>query len=97
MEWSAAKAELTYTPPLDPRAWLDQLDAALGLFLAEKKLLPVGLTSAAAPAALSLATETESLAFLTHQARLARLGLPALTAVAPVSTPLVEEARLALR
>lgn len=100
MEWSPAKADLVYAPPARPRAWLDQLDAALGLFLAEKKLLPVDSGGAGSPAEATApqtaATEIGALAFLTHQARRARLGLPRVAGAPLSDSPLVDEARNAL-
>ena len=98
MEWSPAGAALAYTPPVQPRAWLDTLGASVGLFLVEKSILP---KEQLAPPADSLAQaarraasgEVESLAFLTLRARATKLGVasaPADVALAP--SALVTEA-----
>lgn len=102
MEWSPASAQFIYTPPVRPRVWLDTLAASLGLFLAEKKLLPV---DPAAPPAEVLAqaaqqaagSEAAALAFLTLQARMARLGLARPADAALVVSPLVAQAQGVLR
>jgi len=98
MEWSPANATLTYAPPAQPRAWLETLGAALGLFLVDKAILPKEqladpaetLEQAAQGAALG---EMQSLAFLTLRARAAKLGVAgAADPAALASSPLVDQA-----
>ncbi len=80
LEWSPASAAYAYVVPAQPRAWLDTLGASLGLFLAEKAVLP---PSCLAPVAADLAaaaarapgSEGASLAYLTLRARARQLGL----------------------
>lgn len=101
MEWSPAKAAFAYTSATQPRTWLETLGASLGLFLTEKSILPPDLLrpveeelkQAAAGAA---ASEVASLAFLTAQARAAKLGLPAAVEATLAPSPLVGEAKKAL-
>ncbi|MSU22233.1 MAG: hypothetical protein EXS32_00220 [Opitutus sp.] len=102
MEWSPASAALAYSPPVQPSTWLGTLGASLSLFLAEKTILPK--TQLAAPAE-SLAhaahraatSEMAALAFLTMNARAAKLiDSPAPVGVALAASPLVTQARQAL-
>ena len=101
MEWSPASAAFAYTIPAQPRAWLDTLSAALGLFLLEKTLVPreqlapveQDLKDAAQRAAGS---EAASLAFLTFRARAGRLGFVASTDVTLARSPLVIQAQKTL-
>ena len=102
MEWSPASAQFVFTPSARPRAWLDTLDVSLGLFLAEKKLLPVDPATIPAEAVAQAAeqaagSEMASLAYLTLQARMARLGLARPADVALAASPLVAEAQGVLR
>lgn len=100
MEWSPASAAFAYVPPAKPRAWLDTLGASLGLFLAEKAVLPL---AALAPSAEALAHaarhaavgEAASFAFLTTRARIAKLdpSVDLAGEVALTRSPLVNEAR----
>ncbi len=99
MEWSPASAALAFSPTLKPRAWLDTLGGSLGLFLAEKKILPANLL-APSPEVLGHAaqhattSEAASLAFLTTRARIAALGATlAPFDVALTRSALVNEAR----
>lgn len=98
MEWKPAGAGLAYAPPAQPRAWLDTLGAALGLFLVEKKILPsealASPVESLAQAARQAATgEAASLAFLTLRARAKTLGLaPGLAEAALAPSPRVEQA-----
>lgn len=98
MEWSPASAALAYTIPTQPRAWLETLDASLGLFLVEKKVLPaMQLTSVEADlkavAARAGGGEAASLAFLTLSTRVAKMGLGAAAAAELARSPLVTEAK----
>lgn len=100
MEWSPASAAFAYVPSAKPRAWLDTLGASLGLFLAEKNILPVAALSPSAEvlahAAKHAATgEASSFAFLTTRARLAKLDPAAVVSsdVALTRSPLVNEAK----
>ena len=94
-----AGAGLAYAPPATPRAWLDTLDASLGLFLADKSLLPPErLTSLAddfdRTAAQTADSAVASLAWLTLRARAVRLGLMPAVADAPLAADeVVEKAR----
>jgi hypothetical protein len=80
MEWSPAGGAFAYTAPVQPRAWLETLGASLGLFVAEKQILPLELVPpvdadlrhAAEHAASG---EAASFAYLTLRARAQRLGL----------------------
>lgn len=98
MEWAVAGAALAYTPPAQPRAWLETLGASLGLFLVDKAILPKEqlagpAESLAQAAARASSGEVESLAFLTLRARAAKLGVAAAPAgVALAATSLVEQA-----
>lgn len=102
LEWSPASAAFAYTVPVRPRAWLETLGASLGLFLAEKTLLPpdrlppvagdLAQASANAPAG-----EAASLAYLAFKARAIKLGLAGATPDANLTrSPLVNAARAAL-
>jgi hypothetical protein len=102
MEWSPSSAAYAYTVPAQPRAWIDTLGAALGLFLVEKAILPAAqlppveadLAEAGRRAA---AGEAASLAFLSLRARAAKLGLATATADAPLArSPLVLQAQKTL-
>ena len=86
-----AGAGLAYTPPTAPRAWLDTLDASLGLFLADKSLLPAARLAPLAEdfaraAAQTAGSTVASLAWLTLRVRANRLGLMPAVADAPLST-----------
>ena len=101
MEWSPASAAFAYILPSHPRAWLDTLGASLGLFLAEKTILPLDqlapvaddLRSAGQRAAGS---ESASLAFLTLRARALKLGLVPSADATLARSPLVQQAQKAL-
>lgn len=101
MEWSPASAAFAYTIPTQPGGWIDTLGASLGVFLVEKNLLareqlaPVGedLQRGARRAATS---EGASLAFLTLQARAARLGAQPIENVTLARSPLVLQAQKAI-
>ena len=72
------------------------------MFLAEKKLLPVDPATIPAEAVAQAAeqaagSEMASLAYLTLQARIARLGLARPADVALAASPLVAEAQGVLR
>jgi len=94
-----AGAGLAYTPPAAPRAWLDTLDASLGLFLADKSLLPVAQLAPLAEdfnraAAQTAGSAFASLAWLTLRARALRLGLMPAVAEAPLAAnEVVDKAR----
>jgi hypothetical protein len=93
MEWTPETRGLAWSPPASPSAWLELLDASLGLFLLEKKLLPKNQTPVCAvpPAAGS---EAAALARITLRARAGRLGLAVPDDAGPAfSSPLVEHAR----
>ena len=101
MEWSPASAAFAYTIPAQPRAWLDTLGTAVGLFLVEKTILPrehlgpveEDLKQIAQRAA---GGEAASLAFLTVSARAAKLGIVAAMEAPLARSPLVNAARGAL-
>lgn len=98
MEWAPAQTDFAYAPPARPRAWLDVLGASAGLFLAEKKLLPVDQLSPVADALAAAAgqtadSEAASLAWLTLRLRAAGLDVAAPDQPALVDSPLVDEAR----
>ena len=101
MEWSPASAAFAYTPPSQPRAWLETLGASLGLFLVEKMILgrdqlaPVE-TDLQAVAQRAAGSEAASLAALTFRARAARLGYPASCDAPLARSPLVIQAQKAL-
>jgi len=94
-----AGAGLAYAPPTAPRAWLDTLDASLGLFLADKSLLPAARLATVAEdfdraGAQTAGSAVASLAWLTLRARAVRLGLMPAVADAPLSADeIVEKAR----
>jgi hypothetical protein len=102
MEWQADPSALAYVPPATPRAWLDTLGAALTLFLAEKKIIPVtqlGDLSAVfeTTATQSATEETAALAWLTLADRAQRLGLEVPPLPAGLTfTPRVAQARTLL-
>ncbi len=104
MEWAPCPdgAGLPYAEPASPRAWLDALEASLGLFLAGKGVLPKEILAAPAAALAALAplaasTPAASLAWLTLLSRALALGLPAEVEFPPLSAdPRVEAARAAL-
>jgi hypothetical protein len=100
MEWSPASAAFAYVPPAKPRAWLDTLGASLGLFLAEKNIVPVAILPASADvlahaAQHATAGEAASFAYLTTRARVAKLDPAANVSsdVALTRSPLVNEAK----
>ena len=94
-----AGAGLAYTPPTAPRAWLDTLDASLGLFLADKNILPAARLAPLAgdfdrAAAQTTGRVVASLAWLTLRARAVRLGLMPAVAEAPLAADsVVDKAR----
>ena len=102
MEWTPEKTGLPYAAPASPRVWLDTLGAALGLFLAEKTLLPKEILPPLAPtfnelAPHAMSTASASLAWLTTLQRAKALGLaPAMSDVMLSPNPLVAEARTTL-
>ena len=99
LEWSPASAAFAFSPTTKPRAWLDTLGASLGLFLAEKNILPAAILPAPAHAVAHAAQhaasgEAASFAYLTTRARTAALDPAALGADAPLArSPLVNEAK----
>ena len=102
MEWTPEKAGVPYAAPGSPRVWLDALGAALGLFLAEKTLLPKEILppleatfNEFAPHAMDNAHA--SLAWLTLLHRARALGLAPTSADVMLSpNPVVTEARALL-
>ena len=102
MEWTPEKAGVPYAVPGSPRAWLDTLGAALGLFLAEKTLLPKEILPPLEPtfngfAPHAMGNAHASLAWLTTLHRAKALGLaPAMTEVMLSPNPTVVEARQTL-
>jgi hypothetical protein len=81
---------LAHEPPASPRAWLETLDASLGLFLADKNLLPPARLAPLAEdfdraAAQTAGSAIASLAWLTLRARANRLGLMPPVAEAPLA------------
>lgn len=98
MEWSPASAALAYVVPAQPRAWLETLGASLGLFLADKQILPSDVLppterDLAAAGGRAAAGETASLAYLTLRQRAARLGLPLPATAFPLNrSALVQQA-----
>jgi hypothetical protein len=81
MEWSPASAALAHVIPAQPRLWLDTLGASLGLFLADKAILPADILpptdrDLAAAGHRAAGGEAASLAYLTLRQRAARLGRP---------------------
>ena len=93
---------LAYAPPVAPRAWLDTLDASLGLFLADKNMLPAARLAPPGEdfdrvAAQTAGSIVASLAWLTLRARAVRLGLMPAVAEAPLAPDeIVGKARAAL-
>lgn len=57
MEWTADSTAATYTPPAQPRAWLDVLGASATLFLAGKNLLAPDQLPDLAPALQTAASQ----------------------------------------
>ncbi|MBC7367874.1 MAG: hypothetical protein H7343_13860 [Undibacterium sp.] len=102
MEWTPEKSGLPYAAPASPRVWLDTLGASLGLFLAEKTLLPKEILPSLAPtfnelAPHAMSTASASLAWLTTLHRARALGLaPSLAEVVLSPNPVVAEARSTL-
>ena len=102
MEWTPEKAGVPYAAPGSPRVWLDTLGAALGLFLAEKTLLPKEILPPLEPtfngfAPHAMGNAHASLAWLTTLHRAKALGLaPAMTEVMLSPNPTVVEARQTL-
>jgi len=98
MEWSPASAAYAYTLPAQPRMWLETLGASLGLFLAEKAILPLtqlasvdsDLRAAGERAAKS---EAGALAYLTLRARAVKLGFPEPAAAVLMRSSLVLQAK----
>ena len=105
MEWLPEKSGLPYTAPSSPRVWLDTLGASLGLFLAEKTLLPKEILPPLAAtfndlAPHAMSTASASLAWLTTLHRAKALGLapdPVPAAVVLSPDPVVDEARTRLQ
>lgn len=100
LEWSPASAAFAYVPPAKPRAWLDTLGASLGLFLAEKAIVPLAAISPSAEvlahaAQHAAAGEAASFAFLTTRARIAKLDASVAVSgeVTLTRSPLVNEAK----
>jgi len=92
---------IRYATPAALRDWLDAQDAAVGYFLAEKKLLPTGRLMAAEVALRSLAPlaaedPLATLAWLTLRARMSRMGAAPNVEATLLSSPLVEKATAAL-
>jgi hypothetical protein len=93
---------LAYAPTATPRAWLDTLDASLGLFLADKSLLPAARLASLAEdfdqaAAQTASSAVASLAWLTLRARAVRLGLmPAVADATLAPDEIVAKARAAI-
>ena len=102
MEWTPEKNGLPYAAPAAPRAWLETLGASLGLFLAEKTLLPKEILPPLAPAFQALTPHTAghasaSLAWLTSLHRARALSLASASAQTSLSPhPLVAEAQAIL-
>lgn len=97
LEWSPASAAFAYTIPAQPRAWLDTLGASLGLFLAEKGVLPVEHLAPVADDLRTVASraasgEAASFAYLTLRARAAKFGHPAPAGPALARSVLVQQA-----
>lgn len=90
---------LAYTAPASPRAWLDALNVSLGLFLAEKNILPAARL-AAVPDDLARTAEqapcsaSASLAWITSRSRAAKLGIGPVPAEPTLAAdPVVAKAR----
>ncbi len=104
MEWTPFPAGqgLPYAPPPSPLAWVTWLDASLGLFFAEKKLLAADQLPPLAPAVAAFAphaagSPSASLSWLTFARRAAALSLPpSPSGVALHPAPIVAPARTAL-
>jgi hypothetical protein len=101
MEWApySAGQGLPYAPPKSARSRLDLLAASVGLFLAEKKLLPAELLppfAERAPVLAAAAAEsaTSSLAWLTILFRARALGLATGDDATPLAAdPIVAQAK----
>lgn len=99
MEWTPEKAGVPYAVPGSPSVWLDALGAALGLFLAEKTLLPKEILPSLESTFNGFAPHAmdhthASLAWLTLLHRARALGrAPTLAAVMLSPNPVVTEAR----
>ena len=101
MEWTPEKNGVPYAPSASPRAWLETLGASLGLFLAEKTLLPKAMLPPLAPvfqvlAPLTAGHVSASLAWLTSLQRARALDLapaPAPSAPTLSAHPVVAEAQ----
>lgn len=101
MEWSPASASFAYTIPSQPRPWLETLGASLGMFLAEKTILP---REQLAPVERDLketaqraaGSEAASLAWLTFRARGAKLGFATPVDAPLARSPLVIQAQKAM-
>ncbi|MEO6243911.1 MAG: hypothetical protein ABIQ12_00640 [Opitutaceae bacterium] len=98
MEWSPASAALAYAVATQPRAWLDTLDASLGLFLVDKNVLPAGQLPPLEPdlqavAARAGSGEAAALAFLTLRARAVKLDGALAVDGGLVRSPLVNDAK----
>jgi hypothetical protein len=101
LEWSPTSASFVYAAPAQPRAWLDTLGASLGLFLAEKSLLPTSVlapveTDLAAAGGRAAAGEAASFAWLTLRARARGRGLADGGDAVLARSPLVQQAKTAL-
>ncbi len=99
MEWSAAPGGLPFSPPADPRAWLEVLGASAGLFLSSKGLVPRELVPPTAPVFAVLAPHVAgspiaSAAWLTLRDRVKAVGTePLPEEIALHGDPLVTRAR----
>jgi hypothetical protein len=99
MEWSPASAAFAFVPTQKPRPWLDTLGSSLGLFLADKGILPKDILTPNAEvlehaAKHAASGEAASFAFLTTRARIARLeGTPVGGDAALARSALVTEAK----
>jgi hypothetical protein len=89
---------LRYPAPVAPLQWFETLGASIGLFLAEKKLLPAERLRAVSEdmekiAAHAGKSSLDSLAWLSYSRRAAQLGLAAGTELVPelANDPLVEK------
>ena len=101
MEWSPASAAFAYTIPAQPRAWLETLGAALGLFLVEKAILPRELLAPVEDdvkhaAQHAAGGEAASLALLTLRARAVKLGFAVVPDAVLARSPLVLQAQKTL-
>jgi hypothetical protein len=97
MEWAPAKEGLPYAMPAHPWAWLETLGFSTGLFMVDKNLLPAEQLAPVPEAVLHASrhageSEAASLAFLTLQARAAKLGAAIPAEVTLVPSELVTQA-----